>query len=1814
MGSGWLRVSSLGVVLLLGCPKPAPTLSSISIAPENALVAQGDSVRFVATGLYSDGAVKTLTEEVSWLVDDALIARVDPAEPGHVEALAPGTTTVRASSGEVRASRTLTVTGATLRFLQVYPPRPVAPVGLEVQLQVFAVHTDQTVENVTRKALWRSSGAALFQVSSGRVVGQVPGLGELSVTYQGALTKVPLTVSSATVQRIELDPRALTLPVGVSQALDATATLSDRSTVEITDTAAWSSDVPAVASVTTSPDEGGQVTALTQGTATITASAAGRSATASVQVTDAVLSQLVVSPAPATAASGTKVDFTATAIFSDGSSTNVTAQATWSTSNAAVASLDGSRASALALGSATITAGFQGLLGSSRLTVSDAQLLRIELSPSSIAVALGTSRAVTATGVFSDGTLQDLTQQAVWTVADPAVATASNAPSARGHVLGLTLGTTTLTAEVGPVSGTAALLVTSAVITKVELAPAAPALPQGTSLRLTATGLLSDGTSQDVTALASWSSSDNAIVSASNATGTRGLVSGQRVGTATVSASFSGLTGSTSVTVSSAVLVTLSLAPSPLTLARGTQAPLVAVGIYSDNSTWPLTEEVTWTSDDASVASVDTAIGRRGQVRANAVGTTTLHAQLGSVTASVSVTVTQAVLVSIEVSPASATVAAGTTRAFVALGTMSDASTQELTSQVTWSSASPVVATISNAVGNHGVALGRAPGTATLTASLSGVSGSATLTVTPALLVALAIEPPSVSLFRGATGSLVARGTFSDGASLDVTDQVTWSSSDEAIVTVSNAAGTQGDLGAASVGQATVTATHGSITADAQVTVTPALLVAIDVSPVAPTAPLGTTLAFTATGRFSDGSVQDVTALASWTSSTPSVASVSNAPGSAGHALAAQQGSSVITASVGSLHGAATMQVTAATLASIALTPSAPRLAPLTATRLTATGTWTDGTTQDLTTQATWASDTPAVAQVSNVAPSQGRVSTSATGDSTISASFGGVVGSTVVTVTGATLLAIDVTPSVPSAPAGLTTALSATGTFSDGTTQSLTELVTWSSTDASRASVSTGPVSFGVVTAVAVGAPTIRATMLGVTGSVTFTVTSALLVAIDVTPASATIPRGLGQAFTATGTFTDGTTAPLSEQVVWTSSNTGVAPISNATGTWGQATGLAVGQATITAALSGKVGTASLTVTTAALVSLAVTPVSPSVPRGLTVQCSATGTFTDGSTQDVTQAATWVTGDGTIAIVSNGGGRGLARGVGVGQTTVTATLGSATDGTTLAVTPAQLVSIGLNPVNPSVPLGLTQQISATGVYTDGTTQDLTNLATWSTSDGTVASVSNAAGSVGLATALELGSATLTATSGGIVGTTHLTVSAAALRTIQVTPPTPSVPAGRTLQLTAIGVYSDTSTQDLTAVVAWSTSAPSTASVSNAPGTQGLASALTEGTATVTASLGGTSGNVLFTVTTAVLQAIQVTPANTARPRGLGQQFTATGVYSDGSTHDVTTSATWTSSAPATVSISNAAGSQGYASAVNVGSVSITATLSGVLGATFFTVTAAELVRVDVTPESSAVPLGSVRQLTATGTYTDGTTQNLTSQASWTSSSPGLVSVSNAVGSQGFATTIAIGTVTVGASVQGFSDSMSMTVTQAALASIELTPSGGSTALGYSRQFIAVGTYTDGTTQVLTTVATWTSGDPSVAFISNGAPTKGLMSTVATGGLTVSATYAGITGATTHTVTPAMLLSIEVSPPTATLTPPATVALTAVGQFSDGSSQELTDVVTWTSSAPGVAQVSNVSPSQGLVTAIGGGTATVTAAYGGISRGAVISVTAQLGP
>jgi len=244
-----------------------------------------------------------------------------------------------------------------------------------------------------------------------------------------------------------------------------------------------------------------------------------------------------------------------------------------------------------------------------------------------------------------------------------------------------------------------------------------------------------------------------------------------------------------------------------------------------------------------------------------------------------------------------------------------------------------------------------------------------------------------------------------------------------------------------------------------------------------------------------------------------------------------------------------------------------------------------------------------------------------------------------------------------------------------------------------------------------------------------------------------------------------------------------------------------------------------------ATLTGITVTPANPTVAIGATQQFAATGSYSDGSTADLSGSVTWFSSNAGVATIDSDG---LLSAAEAGSTTVTATLGPVSGSTTVTVpAPPTLTSITITPARPKAPLGATQQFTATGAYSDGATADLTNTVTWSSSKVKVATI-NASG---LLSSVAQGKTTITAKSGSVSASTTVTVGAKKLVSVVISPLGARVTTGNTEQYQAIGGYTDGTSADITTTGTWSSSTTKVASIG---AHTGLATAKKNGTTTIT--------------------------------------------------------------------------------------------------------------------------------------------------------------------------------------------------------------------------------------------------------------------------------------------------------------------------------------------------------------------------------------------
>jgi trimeric autotransporter adhesin len=599
-----------------------------------------------------------------------------------------------------------------------------------------------------------------------------------------------------------------------------------------------------------------------------------------------------------------------------------------------------------------------------------------------------------------------------------------------------------------------------------------------------------------------------------------------------------------------------------------------------------------------------------------------------------------------------------------------------------------------------------------------------------AKLKQIIVAPANPQIPKGATVQIGATGIFDDGTQGALGGSPTWQTSQSAIATVD----AEGNVTGVNEGVARISAVYQGITGGTDVNVGQPALLNITISPNQSSLPVGESEQLTAAGKFSDGTVQDLTQTATWNTSGTAIASVSPL----GNVVASAVGTATINASSGSVTGSASLTVTPAAVIAVNVVPATLSISLGSSSQLRALATLSNGTTQDMTGTVAWNSTQPSVATV-NV---QGDVTGTGKGAAQVSAAFQGMTASTAVNVGPPALVSIAVSPNQSSLPAGESEQLTATGKFTDGSVQNLTQSATWVSSGPAIASV--GP--NGSAVANAAGMATITATSGSVNGSASLTVTSAAVTALNIVPTNLAISLGNSGQLQAIATLSNGTKQDMTATIAWSTAQSAVATV-----TQGNVTGVGQGAAQVLAAYQGMTATAAVAVGPPALLSIAVSPNPLSVPVGESEQLTATGKYSDGSVQNLTQSATWASSGSAVASVSSSGNT-VAKAV--GTTTVSATSGTISGSARVTVTAAAIITLNILPATQSIVVNSSRQFQAVAMLSDGTTQNVTGTAAWSSTAPNIASVSSA----GLVSAMQMGSTTILAEANNVIGSASLTV------------------------------------------------------------------------------------------------------------------------------------------------------------------------------------------------------------------------------------------------------------------------------------------------------------------------------------------------------------------------------------------------------------------------------------------------------------------------
>lgn len=745
------------------------------------------------------------------------------------------------------------------------------------------------------------------------------------------------------ISKLILSKNEISLEVGDTQAVTATALYVSGKTEEVTIKADWTMSIDQ-----NKPNEpvaavyAGMVTAKNVGDAVLTTTFMGKTVTIPVHVTKKVKS-LTKDRQSLDMQIGGKDKIVITAYYQDGSSEPVSEKAEWSTDNNEVLTVTNGQVTAFKSGKATITAKYGKLTISIPVSVEIAR--RLDLDLSQVSMLVKEKKPIKVTATFEDGSTKDVSGIAEWTT------NAGNvADVIKGEIVAYGPGKATLTAKYG--TKTASVQVDVDGTQKLLLSKEQVFMKVNTSEDLTLDAIFVDGSKNSITDKAEWTSSDNSIVYAF-----RGKLTAYKAGEATITVKYGDKTVSVTVDVEVPRRLDFNEGQKALSLSKGGTKQLTLTATYANGSTETITDKAEWSSSNGQVALVT-----KGLITAYESGETKITATYGGKSVSISVNVD--IPSKLKADPSSIALQKGNTQQIKITSAYSDGRSIDVTKEVEWSTSSDAIAEIED-----GLITAKDSGTATITAKYN--SRSVTISVYVDQADKLEANIRTITLNAQETKQVKLTATDTKGNSTDVTDKAEWKSSSEKIADVN-----KGLVTGYSSGKATITAKYGGKTVSIPVEVD--ILQKLEANRRFISLKSNTTEQVNLTATYADGSTKDVTKEAEWKISSYKVADVDK-----GNVSGIAYGKTTLTAKYGSKSISIPVDVDSVkylTTDRVNIT-----MAKGSTAQILATATYIDGNEADVTIPALWKTSKLQTADVKN-----GTIRAHGKGKVVLTVTFGG--------------------------------------------------------------------------------------------------------------------------------------------------------------------------------------------------------------------------------------------------------------------------------------------------------------------------------------------------------------------------------------------------------------------------------------------------------------------------------------------------------------------------------------------------------------------------------------------------------------------------------------------------------------------------------------------------------------------------------------------------------------------------------------------------------------------------------------------------------
>jgi len=732
----------------------AGALTSISIDPMSATVVAGNSRTFTTTGRDGEGnSLGSVTSATTFTTTDARAS----VTGNSVRFITTGATTVTATSGAYSAVANISVSAAAVATIVVGSVTdPVA----DTSRNFVAFGFDQfgnALGDVSSSAVFSSSRSSVDVVTGSSVHFGLAGARTISAKIGAVTGTTTLTVTPGALARLELTPSDSRVVAGASSEFSVSGFDSAGSPLGV------------ISSGTTyaSSDSSDRVTDSSirfskAGARTITATNGTATGSTSVVVRAGALASISIDPANGSAIAGELLTFATTGYDAEGNSLGDYTAASVLTSTDSAAEITGASIVVRTAQITTVTATVGQFTDEGTVLVLPDALASIVIAPVTDPVIADTSVPFTASGFDRFGNARgDVTATAVFESSEPALDDVTG-PSVHFGMAG----DRTITATIGRVAGTLDVAVEPGALDSLVIAPADSTVTAGDSITFVSTGFDSAGSNLGVITTGNSYASVDAVSAETGDTVADASIRFSKVGIRTITVTNGTAEGTTTVEVTAGALASVAIDPASAGAIAGDTLSFATEGFDAEgNSLGDYTSSATLTSTDtAAEITADT-------VRVKTAATTTVTTETGGFTASATIDVSPSALASLEITPVTDDIVAGTTQQFVVIGY--DAfgnSLGDLAAGVDFTT-SPALAA--------GETTFTQAGTYTVTATVNGISTTTTVTVVPNIAspAVVTVTPSASSVKLGGSITLQVTGEDAYGNPVgDLTDRATFES------------------------------------------------------------------------------------------------------------------------------------------------------------------------------------------------------------------------------------------------------------------------------------------------------------------------------------------------------------------------------------------------------------------------------------------------------------------------------------------------------------------------------------------------------------------------------------------------------------------------------------------------------------------------------------------------------------------------------------------------------------------------------------------------------------------------------------------------------------------------------------------------------------------------------------------------------------------------------------------------------------------------------------------------------------------------------